>query len=326
MIFLLLVLAIGQASAGIFDSMYCGRDNCYEILGVQRTATKKEINKAYRLLARELHPDQNKAENAHVKFQSLVAAYETLRNEVSRNDYDYLLDNPDVYYEHFYRFFKSSTPKVDVMPILIVCLIVLSVLHYLNKQSTYNRVLDSAIKIPMYRIQAKAIAEKEGLLNKKIFKGLAKDEQKALENSILRDIVESQLDIQGGCAKPQWTDILAFQLLMLPYHTSIFAHFHVRRFFKYKVMKQEADETEKDYCTRMATKLSEAQWEMVSEEKKDALFRRELWVPVNLEKYEEEVVEAERLSRISNNKLKQAKRASKKDKASDNYNDDVPEF
>ena len=30
MILLLVVLAIGQASAGIFDSMYCGRDNCYE--------------------------------------------------------------------------------------------------------------------------------------------------------------------------------------------------------------------------------------------------------------------------------------------------------
>ena len=46
---------------------------------------------------------------------------------------------------------------------------------------------------------------------------------------------------------------------------------------------------------------------MVSEEKKDVLFRRELWVPVNLEKYEEEMVETERLARISNNKLKIAK-------------------
>ena len=55
--------------------------------------------------------------------------HQTLRNEVSRNDYDYLLANPDVYYEHFYRFFKHSTPKVDVMPIMVVCLIVLSVLH-----------------------------------------------------------------------------------------------------------------------------------------------------------------------------------------------------
>ena len=43
---------------------------------------------------------------------------------------------------------------------------------------------------------------------------MTKDEQKAQENKILRDIIESKLDIKGGYQKPEWTDILAFQLLM----------------------------------------------------------------------------------------------------------------
>jgi hypothetical protein len=37
---------------------------------------QKEINKTYRKLAKELHPDQNKAPDAHEKFELLVAAYE----------------------------------------------------------------------------------------------------------------------------------------------------------------------------------------------------------------------------------------------------------
>ena len=37
---------------------------------------QKEINKRYRKLAKELHPDHNKAEDAHEKFELLVAAYE----------------------------------------------------------------------------------------------------------------------------------------------------------------------------------------------------------------------------------------------------------
>ena len=37
---------------------------------------QKEINKTYRKLAKELHPDHNKAEDAHEKFELLVAAYE----------------------------------------------------------------------------------------------------------------------------------------------------------------------------------------------------------------------------------------------------------
>ena len=37
---------------------------------------QKEINKRYRKLAKELHPDHNKAEDAHEQFEMLVAAYE----------------------------------------------------------------------------------------------------------------------------------------------------------------------------------------------------------------------------------------------------------
>jgi molecular chaperone DnaJ len=60
----------------------------YETLGVQRNASSDEIKKAYRKLARELHPDVNPSEQAQEKFKSVTHAYEVLGDDQSRRSYD----------------------------------------------------------------------------------------------------------------------------------------------------------------------------------------------------------------------------------------------
>jgi molecular chaperone DnaJ len=60
----------------------------YETLGVQRNASSDEIKKAYRKLARELHPDVNPSEQAQERFKSVTHAYEVLGDEQSRRSYD----------------------------------------------------------------------------------------------------------------------------------------------------------------------------------------------------------------------------------------------
>ncbi|KAG5892250.1 hypothetical protein JTB14_014620 [Gonioctena quinquepunctata] len=65
-----------------------GRD-FYKILGVSKSATLHEIKKAYRRLAKELHPDKNKDDSdGSQKFQDLGAAYEVLSDEEKRKKYD----------------------------------------------------------------------------------------------------------------------------------------------------------------------------------------------------------------------------------------------
>lgn len=60
----------------------------YEALGVARDATEDQIKKAYRKLARELHPDVNPAPEAQERFKAVTHAYEVLSDASSRRQYD----------------------------------------------------------------------------------------------------------------------------------------------------------------------------------------------------------------------------------------------
>ena len=61
----------------------------YAVLGVSATATAKEITKAYRKLARELHPDRNPGNvESEEKFKGVSAAYDVLGDEAKRTEYD----------------------------------------------------------------------------------------------------------------------------------------------------------------------------------------------------------------------------------------------
>src|SRR6478736_5300961 len=60
----------------------------YELLGVQRDASESEIKRAFRRLARELHPDVSEAPDAEERFKEVVEAYEVLSKAETRELYD----------------------------------------------------------------------------------------------------------------------------------------------------------------------------------------------------------------------------------------------
>ena len=60
----------------------------YDVLGVKRDASEKEIKSAFRKLAQKYHPDAGGDEN---KFKEISEAYETLSDEKKRKEYDQML-------------------------------------------------------------------------------------------------------------------------------------------------------------------------------------------------------------------------------------------
>src|SRR4051812_50167941 len=61
----------------------------YAVLGVNKSASTDEIKKAYRKLARDLHPDRNPDNReAEEKFKAASEAYDVLSDDKKRKEYD----------------------------------------------------------------------------------------------------------------------------------------------------------------------------------------------------------------------------------------------
>ena len=60
----------------------------YATLGVSKSASQEEIQRAYRKLARKYHPDINKAADAESRFKEINEAYEVLKDGDRRSKYD----------------------------------------------------------------------------------------------------------------------------------------------------------------------------------------------------------------------------------------------
>lgn len=76
----------------------------YRILQVERTATKEDIKRAYRRLAREWHPDVNPDPSAKERFREINEAYHVLSDDDKRQEYDRILQSGD---EKKYRDFME---------------------------------------------------------------------------------------------------------------------------------------------------------------------------------------------------------------------------
>ena len=63
--------------------------DCYDVLGVTKSASKDEIKKAYRKLALKYHPDKTKGDKAsEEKFKEASEAYHILSDEKRKANYD----------------------------------------------------------------------------------------------------------------------------------------------------------------------------------------------------------------------------------------------
>ncbi|XP_026168291.1 dnaJ homolog subfamily B member 9a [Mastacembelus armatus] len=83
----------------MITEMILAKKDYYDILGVPKDATERQIKKAFHKLAMKYHPDKNKSPDAEIRFREIAEAYETLSDETRRRQYDQFDDPSTLFTE-----------------------------------------------------------------------------------------------------------------------------------------------------------------------------------------------------------------------------------
>lgn len=297
------------------QDLYCGDQNCYEVLGLTRDSPKSEFGKVYRKLAGKWHPDRFKTpeekELGEKKFMQIAAAYEVLKDDESREEYNYMLEHPEEMWQNYYRYYRRRmAPKVDVRIVIAVTISVISLIQYYSSWTNYEEAMKYLVGMPKYRIKAMEIAKEDGLLkrDKKSDRGKSKEQIKEEDERVIRRVIEEKMDIQGGYAKPKITDILWVQMIFLPWTICSWAHFYGRWFWKYGIKREEYADQDKLYVIRKNMGLSQGQFNSMSEEEKDDFMEMELWKKENFQQWKQDKEDEMRAKLAQSGRYKQYRR------------------
>lgn len=315
---LTLVLVLVSPAAVLCQQMqdlYCGDQNCYDVLGMTRDSLKADIAKSYRKLAGKTHPDRyrDKVEKdaAEKKFLQIAAAYEVLKDDESREEYNYMLDHPEEMWSNYYRYYRRRmAPKVDVRLVIAVTISIVSAIQYYSAWSNYEEAIKYLVSMPKYRFQATEIAKGEGMLkrDKKADKGKSKEQIKEEEEKIIRQVVEEKMDIRGGYAKPKVTDILWIQLVLLPYTICMWSYFYLRWLWKFGIKREEYGTDEKLYVIRKNMKLGQGQFDALTEEEKEDFLEQELWLTEHFTEWKQQKEDEMRVKMAQSGRYKAYRR------------------
>lgn len=315
-----LVLLIHDTSGYGFEGIYCGKENCYDVLGVTRDSNRNEIAKNYRALAKKFHPDRHRDPQAKLeaseRFKQIATAYEILRDDEERADYDYMLDNPEEYYAHYYRYYsRRMAPKVDVRIVIAVTITVISIIQYYSAWSKYESAITYFMTVPKYRTKALEIAKdetKELQGKSKEKKKVSKSDQKIQMEKIIRRVIEENMDIKGSYAKPEIMDILWIQIIILPYTLCMYSIWYFKWIWKFTILRHAYGREEKLYLIRKNMGMGTHQFKNLDDATVEDYFDEELWIKENYIQWKEIQDEEMKKSLAENNKYKQYRRYIKK--------------
>lgn len=317
----------GGHAQTLLDGLYCNTENCYDVLSVTRQSTRSEIAKSYRQLARKYHPDLQRGDadakaESEENFKRIANAYEILKDEESRTDYDYMLDNPDEYYAHYYRYYRRRvSPKVDVRLVIVAALTIVSAIQYYSAWQRYEDAIKYFLTVPKYRNKAIEIIKQREAANgvptaetngatKRAARASkpSKAELKEKAEHDIRLVIIENMDIKGAYAKPEWTDILWWQLIILPYTLVKYVGWHAAWLVKFTLLKREYGDAEKLYLIRKLLGMGVHQFSGVDAEQQQEYLRLELWRKDRFLEWKQEEEEEQVKAMADNPRHKQYRR------------------
>ena len=280
------ILAVVLILSTISPSMaiYCDEDDCYDLLGVTQSANSSEIKKAYYKLSLKHHPDKNPDPESRKIFVKIANAYEILKDEATREKYDYAIAHPEeVFYNtaQYYRAYYGH--KTDPRAVLVGLLLILSGFQYLNQTTRYNQAIAMVKKTPAYKnkLRALELERSGGITNKK--KGL-KNKDRKVEEDLSK--VEEELDLQiTGTERPSIWKLIGVRFILLPYTLGKLLLWSGCWFWMYKVKKSPYSSEDASYLTQRSLGLNDDRWRSIDEATKEDLVLRCLWKKSNMESY-----------------------------------------
>ncbi|KAJ9136303.1 hypothetical protein P3X46_033395 [Hevea brasiliensis] len=281
------VLSVFVMSFFILPSaaIYCDEDDCYDLLGVSQNANASEIKKAYYKLSLKYHPDKNPDPESRKLFVKIANAYEILKDEATREQYDYAIAHPEEVFYNTARYYHAYYGhKTDPQYVLVGLLLILSGFQYLNQWTRYNQAVAMVKKTPAYknRLRALELERSGGTTTKK--KG-SKQMDKKVEEDLSKEL---ELDIKGA-QKPVIWELIGVRFVLLPYTIGKLLLWHGCWFWRYKVKKAPYSWEDASYLTQRSLSVPLDAWRSVDESMKDDLVQRRLWDKSNLERYLAEV-------------------------------------
>ncbi|KAK9845260.1 hypothetical protein WJX81_001560 [Elliptochloris bilobata] len=282
--------------------MYCGDDDCYDVLGVKQSATMSEVKRAYRTLSLAVHPDKNTSPDAKGKFQRLAQAYEVLSDARLRRAYDYALEHPDELVYNRMRYYNAHAYKywqTDARAVVFGIIVLVSGVQYANQHLVYQSAMSRVRKTPKYRhlvkrLQAElAAGGRNGAAclvparKRSAAKPKKGETEAGLQAAEAAADAEVSASIGGGYSKPDVRELLGVQIAMLPYTLCKAIAWEAQWVLRYRIRKEEYDEAAQAYLTRRALGLSERRWAAQLEEARRWALNQALWVPANARVFRE---------------------------------------
>ncbi|CAK7350985.1 unnamed protein product [Dovyalis caffra] len=274
---ILSILIISPSASAI----YCDEDDCYDLLGVTQNANASEIKKAYYKLSLKHHPDKNPDPESKKLFVKIANAYEILKDEATREQYDYAIAHPEEVFYNTARYYHAYYGhKTDPRFVLVGLLLILSGFQYMNQVTRYNQAVAMVKKTPAYknRLRALELQRSGGVTNKK-------KSNKQMDKKVEEDLSkELELDIKGT-QKPSIWELLGIRFIVLPYTIGKLLLWNGCWFWRYKVKRAPYSWEDAVYLTQRSLRVPLDAWENIDGSMKEDLVQRRLWEKSNLETY-----------------------------------------
>jgi len=304
------------------SNIFCGQYDCYKILGFdyeswgKNPPNKKEITQSYRQTSRTWHPDKNSDKGAKERFVKINKAYEVLTDLKTRKEYDYMRERPDEYFFKYGSTMYQYAPKSDTIMVVIFLLILGCAFTWFAQKQRWQQIADRVVKDATEGLKANEGGSTESIElrrkaetilkernekesgetsesqngKKKLKIKLTKKELREKENEELRpiiaELVQEITDFGAGFHQPTWRDILIVRMVKWPQYVLGGCFWQIKYGLR-RLRKLELNDDEIGVLTRRA--VGPVAWETASDEDKEEMLTRELWVMENLEEWLEEM-------------------------------------